>query len=146
MTLDEQGCVLYQPKPARRFAPTRTLDSLDFLARLLMHVPEPRRQLVRYFGYYSSVQRARRQAHDAEHPTPDLDIRPQTQAERRRARRSWAQLIRRVYELDPLLCQCGKQMRILSFILDPAVITKILRHLDHDRPAQERAPPSSALA
>ena len=107
MSLDEQGCVLYQPKPSRRFEPTRTFDPLDFLARLLMHVPEPRRHLVRYFSYYSSVQRARRlaQARDTERGTPELDVHPQTPAERRRARRAWAQLIRRVYEVDPLLCE-----------------------------------------
>ena len=36
MSFDEQGCVLYQPKPSRRFAPTRTFDPQDFLARLLI--------------------------------------------------------------------------------------------------------------
>jgi len=36
-------------------------------------------------------------------------------AERRRLRRLWARLIRRVYEVDPLLChECGGSMRISS--------------------------------
>lgn len=93
MSFDEQGCVLYQPKPSRRFAPTKTFDSRDFLARLLMHVPEPRRHLVRYFGRYSSVHRARRraQARDTLNDTTELDTHSQTPAERRRARRAWAQ-------------------------------------------------------
>ena len=55
-------------------------------------------------------------------------------------------MIRRIYEVDPLTCSCGAQMRILSFILDPQVVTKILRHIAARDNARERAPPSSALA
>ncbi len=37
-------------------------------------------------------------------------------AERHRLRRQWAQMIRRIYEVDPLRCvHCGSEMRILSF-------------------------------
>lgn len=47
---------------------------------------------------------------------------PQSQDEdefTRRARLSWAKLIRRVYEVDPLLCPfCSAEMKILAFILD----------------------------
>lgn len=50
-----------------------------------------------------------------------------TMSERKRLTRQWAQLIRRVYEAGPLLCECRAQMRILSFITDPPVVTKILR-------------------
>jgi hypothetical protein len=67
-------------------------------------------------------------------------------AERRRLRRAWAQMIRRVYEADPLTCRCGAQMRIVAFILDPQVITKILRHITSSAKARERAPPAPALA
>lgn len=34
--------------------------------------------------------------------------------ERKRQRRGWAQLIRSVFEVDPLLCTCGATMRTLS--------------------------------
>ncbi|NWF99997.1 MAG: transposase, partial [Thermoanaerobaculaceae bacterium] len=36
------------------------LDPKEFLARVLMHIPEPRRHVIRYYGAYSSVVRARR--------------------------------------------------------------------------------------
>ncbi len=63
-------------------------------------------------------------------------------AERRRLRRSWAQLIRRIYEVDPLTCtECGGQMRIIAFLLDPGVVRKILDHLDA-RAGRGRAPRS----
>jgi hypothetical protein len=46
------------------------------------------------------------------------------------ARRRWAELIRLVYEVDPLECpRCGGEMRVIALIHEPAVIDKILRHL-----------------
>ena len=57
-----------------------------------------------------------------------------------------AQMIRRIYDVEPLTCRCGAKMRILAFILDPKVVTKILRHIANRASTRERAPPSSALA
>ena len=57
----------------------------------------------------------------------------------RRARLSWAKLIRRVYEVDPLLCPfCGAEMKILAFILDFAAAKAIRQSLE--LPAQEPEP------
>ena len=57
-------------------------------------------------------------------------------------RRSWARLIKKVYEADPLVCpHCSEPLKIISLIGDGPVIEKILRHLKlWDRP--ERPPPS----
>jgi len=44
---------------------------------------------------------------------------------------SWARLIKRVYEVDPLVCaKCGGQMKIISFIErgQRDVVEQILRH------------------
>ena len=39
-------------------------------------------------------------------------------------------MIRKVYEVDPLLCpKCGGQMRIIAFIEDQKVIDRIIAHL-----------------
>ena len=44
--------------------------------------------------------------------------------------RSWRELIKKVWEVDPLTCpQCGSEMRIISLIQDPDVIRRILEHL-----------------
>lgn len=40
-------------------------------------------------------------------------------------RRRWADLIKRVFELDPLLCPCGGRLRVISFITEPPMIWKI---------------------
>ena len=52
----------------------------------------------------------------------------------REARRRWAELLRRIYEVDPLVCPaCSGAMRILAFITADAVIDRILAHLRRPR-------------
>ena len=63
----------------------------------------------------------------------------------RRASQTWAMLIKRVYEIDPLECPvCGGQMTVIAFIEPPqgAVIEKILRHCGLWQPSTPRAPPA----
>jgi len=44
--------------------------------------------------------------------------------------RGWAEMIRKVYEINPLICpKCGGQMKVISFIEDHKVIYKIIDHL-----------------
>ena len=112
-----------------------SFDPLDFIARVLMHVPEPRRHLVRYYGAYASVVRARKRrkacpqagvsSPEASESGSDFEV-----AATRELRRRWAELIRRIYHVDPMSCpRCGQPMRILSFITQRPVILRILRHL-----------------
>jgi hypothetical protein len=150
MSFDETGAVLYQSKASSRFGRgTVTFDAMDFLPRLLMHIPHPRLHTVRYYGEYSSVVRTRRRAEaerfEADGPQDAAADESDTlsAAEGRRLRRSWTELIRRIYEVDPLTCQCGARMRILAFTLDPQDITRILRHLDTEDATHQRAPPPS---
>ena len=64
-----------------------------------------------------------------------------------RSRQSWAMLIKRVYESDPMSCpECGGQMEVVAFIEPPQaeVIEKILRHCGLWRSSAARAPPANA--
>jgi len=66
----------------------------------------------------------------------------------REARSTWARLIRKFFEADPLLCPCGDRMRIVSFIADPRVVDRILQHRESMRskaqdPFEPRAPPDA---
>ena len=55
----------------------------------------------------------------------------------RSLRKRWAELIYRIYEVDPLTCRrCGAQMKIVAFIIEPAVIRRILAHLKHEASRQ----------
>ena len=64
----------------------------------------------------------------------------------REARSTWARLIRKIFEADPLVCACGAHMRIISFITEPRVVDRILRHRKSERckakdPFVARPPP-----
>jgi hypothetical protein len=55
-----------------------------------------------------------------------MDQRPGARA----LRRSWAKLIKRIYEIDPLVClKCGSEMKVVAFIVDHVVVDKILGHV-----------------
>ena len=67
MSWEAEGAVLYRRKARGRFGGSQvTVDAMDFLARLLMHIPQPGLHTVRYYGEYSNVARARRRAEKGE--------------------------------------------------------------------------------
>ena len=60
----------------------------------------------------------------------------------RALRRSWARLIKRIYEVDPLLCpSCGGAMKVIAFITEHEVVDAILRHLERGEAKEARGPP-----
>jgi len=63
----------------------------------------------------------------------------------RALRRSWAQLIKRIYEVDPLVCpSCGSEMKVIAFITEHDVVDAILRHLAKAEVRSPRGPPGVA--
>ncbi|MSR75748.1 MAG: hypothetical protein EXS14_09810 [Planctomycetes bacterium] len=60
-------------------------------------------------------------------------------------KRNWARLLRKILEVDPMLClRCGVEMKIIAVITDPPVIGRILAHVGsgrgHDPFERARAP------
>jgi len=46
-------------------------------------------------------------------------------------RRSWARLLRRIYEVDPLVCPCcDGELKIVSVITDPVVIRDLVSRIE----------------
>ena len=42
----------------------------------------------------------------------------------------WAEMIRKVYEVDPMICpRCGGRIKVISFLTEYAVVDRIIRHL-----------------
>jgi hypothetical protein len=145
----ETGQVIYYGRQRRRCgnaqaSPACIFPALDFLAALCTHVPDPGQQLIRYYGAFSNARRVSAPAQPAEVQLPHQDDSGGAEEFARRRRRSWARLIKKVYEADPLVCpRCSGPLKIISLIGDGAVIDKILRHLKlWDRP--ERPPPRPA--
>ena len=77
-------------------------------------------------------------------PGPDED---EQDAWIRQRRRSWARLIARIYEVDPLTCpRCGHELTVVAALTDPRVIDRILEHrrrADLRSPFEPRAPPAA---
>ncbi len=124
--------VLVHPRPSRRggpFGESERLDVLSFLARVLDHVPEPRQQQVRYWGWYSNAARGKRRRaalgpEGSQNVAASVDRDPPS---RRRRHLSWVRLIKKVYESDPLLCPyCGAEMRIVAFVVEASSLRRLL--------------------
>jgi hypothetical protein len=116
---------------------------LLFRHKLLQELLRKGQQLVRYFGWYSNKNRGLRNPalmvaagpaaqnislavdnslHGSAHDSLDT---PWGKA----CRRTWAQFIEKVYLVSPLVRpKCRSKMNIISFIEDPAVVRKILKH------------------
>ena len=119
----------------------------DFLASLTQHIPTRGLQYIRRYGLYSSRSRGKwadkthvirlapdgwKDKHSAcaqTENTPD-DQEADIDVASAESRASWARLIKKIYEVDPLVCRrCGSPMRILAVITDPDEVKNILRHL-----------------
>ena len=97
-------------------------------------MPKPRVNLTRFHGvfapnsqYRARVTPVRRGKRKKTEPADETD---QTSAEKR-ASMTWAQRLKRVFDIDIETCsECGGDVNIIASIEDPAVIHKILAHLD----------------
>jgi hypothetical protein len=108
------------------------------------HIPNKGQVLQPYYGWYASrVRGMRRKATEAGEEHPSVCVDPAREALSEAGRR-WAELLRRIFEVDPLACpRCGEEMRIVAFITEPQIIDRILDHLRRTaatRP-RPRAPP-----
>jgi hypothetical protein len=119
------------PKIQRNF---EVFTPCDFIAAITQHIPDKSFQLVRYIGWYSNQMRGQRDKYAAEEAKAAgkavevIDV--SEHQPRRIPSAKWRELIKRVWESDPLLCpKCHNEMRIVSLIDDPEVIERILRHL-----------------
>jgi len=127
--------------PKRNF---QVFSPLDFLAELTQHIPPKGSHTIRYYGAYSNKSRGMRKKAEVEaagESTSGCDTNREAPG---RSRQTWAMLIKRVYEIDPMVCaKCGSKMAVVSFIEPPQkeVIDKILEHCGLRRSPEARPPP-----
>ena len=89
------------------------MDYLEFIARVTSHIPDKGQVTVRYFGLYPNAHRGKvRKA--GLRPFP---LRMVEEELRRLPSKGWAEMIRKVYEVDPMACpQCGGTMKVIVFL------------------------------
>jgi hypothetical protein len=123
----------YKDKKSRK-----VFNALDWLARLVTHIPGRYEQTVRYYGFYSNKSRGLRKKAETDDAIPAIMPNDMSSKE---GKQNWARLIQKIYQVDPLICpKCFGPMKIISFIENFELIETILRHLglwdirNHDPP------------
>ncbi|MBA7637059.1 hypothetical protein ES703_44691 [subsurface metagenome] len=133
----------------------KLLKAEKFISLLVQHIPPARLHYIRYYGLYSSRSRGKwkdmpyvlrlapevwNQKHSVKIDNADYDDNIVSSKDKRSA---WARLIKKVYEVDPLICpKCQSEMCVMSVITDKVQVMRILRHLFKIG----RAPPGVDLA
>jgi hypothetical protein len=139
LSLDEKdGKVGYrygkEPKEVER------MDDLEFIARVTSHIPDKGQVTVRYYGLYANAHRGKIKAsHEA------FPLRMAEEEPRPIPSKGWAEMIRKVYEVDPMVCpRCGGKMRVIAFLTDYSVADRIINHLKLTFVADKPPPPHIA--
>jgi len=121
------------------------LSPLEFIDKIALLIPPPRKHRHRYFGVLAPNSPYREQV--TAHAALELEAGCVPVAENSQDLRTenknvevtrtsssshylWAMLIARIYETLPLICpQCGGQMKIIAFIREKPTIKQILSHI-----------------
>jgi len=116
----QNGTVIYR---SRMNAKTRRnfeiFSAEEFIAAITQHIPDKGFQMVRYYGWYSNRargERAKREAGPAAPDTADLDVIDVSEYHPPRIpSKAWRELIKKVWEVDPLICpHCGAEMKLIA--------------------------------
>jgi hypothetical protein len=134
--LDHEGKVGY--RHGENGAGLETMDYLEFIARVTSHIPDKGEVMVRYYGLYANAHRGKvRKASRVPVALGMIEEDPRPVASK-----GWAEMIRKVCEVDPLICpRCGGRMKIVAFLTEHAVVDRIIRHLELTF-AAEKPPPA----
>jgi len=104
--------VLYKSKNGND---SKEFDAVDFIASICSHIPNKNEQMVRYLGFYSNVCRGRRKKQgsaESEYVIEDGQYNIGCS-------KSWARLIKKVYEVDLLVCPIWGAPHIVTLYILP---------------------------
>ena len=148
----ENGTVIYR---SRMHAKTKrnfeVFSAEEFIAAITQHIPDKGFQMVRDYGWYSNRARGERAKHETEPgalDTAEVDVIDVSEYHPPRIpSKKWRELIKKVWEVDPLICShCGAEMKVIALLDDPAVIEKILQHCGLWEEDVARGPPGQEMA
>ena len=131
---------------------------VEFVKRVAALVPPARRHMVRYYGALgprsplreavSSAARGKAGECDLKEGYSITLVATVARAVKEAVRagaRTWAACMRRVFEVDPMVCACGGGMELAAIILDDSELSRILAHqgwaVGFPRTKASRSPP-----
>ena len=134
LSVNRAGQIVLKLKTAWRDGTSHhVMTPMEFMQRLAALVPRPRLHLIRFHGVLAPNAKLRK----AVVPAPPTATAPAhandcahtpTSSAKRRMR--WAQLLKRVFDIDIERCpHCGGQLKLIAAIEEPAAIARILTHL-----------------
>ena len=155
LSLTRNGQLRYELKTPWHNGTTHVIfEPLDFMSRLVALVPKPRVNLTRFHGVFAPNSKHRALVTPAKRGKgkPPRSLDDDTALAERRAAMTWAQRLKRVFDIDvTTCCECGGDVKIIASVEDPTVIQKILAHLDDNATSTAallpdcRAPPTVGL-
>jgi hypothetical protein len=132
LALREDGRVVYRLRhPWRDGTTAGAFDPLTFIERLAALVPRPRAHMLTYHGVLAPAASWR----DLVVPTPappapSPGAEPRSPPLSKRKRLSWAELLKRVFAIDVLVCpRCNGPRKLIATITDGPTVRTILEHL-----------------
>jgi len=117
------------PKPTHTGKTFIQLEPLEFLERIAKFIPLPRRHRRHYHGVFAPNSPLRKKVAANAQKRPESSVPPTVQEAVSKVQKvsfNWAQLIARIYEVNPLVCTCGQEIKITAFVLHSAEIRRIL--------------------
>ena len=111
---------------------------LDFIARLVAVIPPPRFNMTRYHGVFAPNFKDRKKIVPrsavkilAVDLAPDESVNPSLAVNAKRERMRWAQMLKRVFEIDVTICpKCKGRLEQLAVIKDRVAIRSLLENLN----------------
>jgi len=88
------------------------------------HIPDKGQVMVRYYGLYANAHRGK-----VKKRCPST-LRVVKNDLKRIPSKGWAEMIRKVYEVDPMVCpKCGGRMKVVAFITEFGAVDRIIDHI-----------------
>jgi Putative transposase len=121
------------PKPCHTGKRFIQLDPIEFIDKIVALIPPARRHRHHYHGAFApnsplrpSITKTAIQTRSKIVPTPLQEAAQKTS----KVSFTWARLIARIYQVDPLLCFCGKEMKITKIVTNSTQIWRILTKIN----------------
>jgi hypothetical protein len=119
-------------------------DPIDFIAAVTSHVPNRGQKYINYYGWYSNKSRGLRKKNEADDANTDSNglVIEESTNNQRKFSKTWAMLIKKVWEIDPMECpKCKSRMKVTEILVNEYVVNKTLEEYGIKTDNAERAPP-----